>query len=150
MLLQEYLAREQFQKLVSGNETSAEKELAKAYLAILDIKATAPNASVISQLKARLAEMPDDPVALSRLGEISEQTAAGDSPPADALVLKAIGVRAYQRAEDSRAARYLAESILAGTTNAEAFLYLGLARKQLQQMGEAVDALRTAKALGLK
>src|SRR5262249_51524588 len=100
--------------------------------------------------KARLAEMPDDPVALSRLGEISEQTAAGDSPPADALVLKAIGVRAYQRAEDSRAARYLAESILAGTTNAEAFLYLGLARKQLQQMGEAVDALRTAKALGLK
>lgn len=150
MLLEEGPAREGFETLARNNWQIPGFQEAKKCLAILDLKLTPPSATALSLLKARLAEAPDDPVALSRLGEISEPTATGGNILADPLIFKALGVRAYRRADYARAADYLVQSAKSRAPDGECLLYLGFARKNLQQTNECADALRTAKRLGLK
>jgi len=66
------------------------------------------------------------------------------------LVLKALGVRAYRRGEWPQAVKWLHESARNRVTDAQLFLYLGLAQRELNQSTECTESLRKALSLGLK
>ncbi|PWU15535.1 MAG: hypothetical protein C5B50_15295 [Verrucomicrobia bacterium] len=151
MLMEEDAARAAFQKVPQTNPASFEQNEARKCLEMLNLNAQPPTRKVIAKLKARLIEAPDDPVALSRLGNLYELAhATPRRPPEDPLVMKALGVNAYHRGQYSQAIEWLTMSGKSRTTDPDLFLYLGRAQNQLNQTNAHVDSLRKAMALGLK
>ncbi len=147
MLMQEDAARTAFQNVVRGGQASPELEQAKKCLEILDINERAPTSKLIAKLKTRLTEVPDDPVALSRLAGLFEQDGGVRR---DSLVSKALGLQAYRRGEYARAAQYLTESGKERPSDADLFFYLGMAWNRLNRHTECVDSLRKTLALNPK
>jgi hypothetical protein len=154
MLLEEEPARQALEKFVADKSDfpgrAEAKAEAKACLAVLAVKTAASRSGAIASLRARLAEEPDDPIALDRLAEYFESDASEGRLLEDPLVLKAVGLRAYRKWDYTRATQYLAESIKSWTGDGEGFLYLGLAQNHLEQTNECVESLHKAKSLPLK
>jgi Flp pilus assembly protein TadD len=116
-------------------------------LEVLGIKERRPESKLVAKLKARLAKVPDDPVALSRLAGMYEQTS---KVPHDALVTKALGFEAYRRGENARAVQYLAESVKDRPDDGELCFRLGMAYHRLGNRDKAAQWLRKATSLNLK
>jgi tetratricopeptide (TPR) repeat protein len=154
ILLEEEPARQALEQFVADKSDfpgrAEAKAEAKACLAVLAVKTAASRSGAIATLRARLAEEPDDPMALDRLAEYFESDASEGRLLEDPLVLKAVGVRAYRKGEYTRAAQYLTESVKSWTGDGEGFLYLGLAQNRLQRTNECVESLNRARSLPLK
>jgi tetratricopeptide (TPR) repeat protein len=149
MLMEEDDARKAFRKVTGG--VPREVEEAKICLSMLDFSAREVTPETVAKLKKRLLDSPDDPVALDRLGELVERpNEVTDGFRQDPLVLKAVGMRAYRRADWPRAVECLRQSAKDRAVDAELFFYLGLACNQLNQKSECADSLRKALALHLK
>jgi tetratricopeptide (TPR) repeat protein len=154
MLLEEEPAREALEKFVADKSDfpgrAEAKAEAKACLAVLGVKAAVSKSGAIATLRARLAEEPDDPMALDRLAEYFESDASEGRLLEDPLVLKAVGLRVYRKGDYSRAAQYLTESVKSWTGDGQGFLYLGLAQNHRQRTNECVESLTRAKSFPLK
>jgi tetratricopeptide (TPR) repeat protein len=153
MLMEQGEAREDFQKFLASKSgffgRAAATEEAMKCLGVLDLEVTRPRATMAT-LRKRLIETPDDRVALDRLGAFAEAEPRDESLLADPMVRKAMGVRAYRRADYAKAAQDLAESAKTRSTDGKLFLWLGLALKELHQNEQCADALKPAVALPLK
>ncbi len=147
LLMEEGRAQKELQEVIQAPVYLVEKGEAKQCLEVLGIKEHTPKSKLVAKLKARLAEVPDDPVALSRLAGMYEQT---DKVPNDALVRKALGFEAYRRGEYSRAVQYLTESAKTRSDDGELFFRLGMASHRLGNPNEAGQWLRKATLLNLK
>jgi Flp pilus assembly protein TadD len=138
-------ARRIFEPLKKGPQAV---EIQKC-LEVLDIQDPAPNAVSEAKLRARLAEVPDDPVALSRLAAMYEGVAEGQQAR-EPLVRKALGFTACHRSEYARALEYLKEAAQGRPEDGELFLVLGMVCQQLGQEKDAIQWLRKALSLKLK
>jgi tetratricopeptide (TPR) repeat protein len=147
MLMEEDRAQEKLQKVIQAPIDVPEKGEAKQCLEVLGIKEHTPQSNLVAKLEARLAKVPDDPVALSRLAGMYEQT---DKVPKDALVTKALGFEAYRRGEYARAVQYLTKSAKDRPGDGELFFRFGMAYHQLGNQDEAAQWLRKATLLKLK
>ena len=146
-LMEEDLALAGLQKVIKAQVDLPEKVEAKECLEVLDIKEREPNPTLVQKLKARLAKVPDDPVALTRLAGMYEQT---DQVPNDALVAKALGFMAYRRGKYPRAAQFLTESAKDRAGDGDLFFRLGMAYHKLGNQDEAAWWLSKATILNLK
>jgi tetratricopeptide (TPR) repeat protein len=147
MLMEEDRAQKELQEVIQAPVYLFEKGQAKQCLEVLGIKEHTPRSKLVAKLKARLAEAPDDPVALSRLADMYEQT---DKLPNDALVTKALGFMAYRHGEYPRAVQYLTESAKNRSGDGELFFHLGMACHRLGIQSEAAQWMRKALSLNLK
>lgn len=148
MLSEETLARTELQKAL---QHPALAEQAKKCLAILDLNAQSPDLKSVAMLKTRLVEIPDDPVALSRLGAMyADSPSTNTGATTDPLVLKALGMRAYQRGEYARAVDWLSQSSRNRPSDGGLYLYLGAAQLQLGHTNDSAESLRKALTLPLK
>jgi tetratricopeptide (TPR) repeat protein len=105
------------------------------------------NSAAIRRLKARLGQVPDDPVALSRFAALYEQ---GSGVRNDPLAAKAIGWQAYRRGDFPRAVQYLAESCKERPGDGDLFFYLGMAQHRLSRESECAQSLHKALILNVK
>jgi tetratricopeptide (TPR) repeat protein len=76
MLGQEQPARTALQQALETNRDFPGKTDAQRRLAVLAIDTKAPSPSLIAELEKRLADQPDDPILLGRLGSACEATGA--------------------------------------------------------------------------
>ena len=148
MNMDEAAARASFQEFLRWGSTFAEEaNEARRCLEVFDVKQDAPTAEVVNRLKARLAQVPDDPVALDRLAEMCERDGVGSN---DSLVTKSLGWLAYRRGQYGRAVECLTASGKERTTDADLFFYLGMACYRLNQTDRCTDSFRKALALNIK
>jgi len=127
--------------------TLDEAEEAEKCLGILEIKRGTRRPELLAKLRARLNDVPDDPVALSRLAEAYEQRPGATKDP---LVAKALGWVAYRERGYTRAVQFLTESGKERANDADLFFYLGMALYQLNRTSECADVLHKALALNVK
>jgi Flp pilus assembly protein TadD len=145
MLGQEEQARNELQKVSLGGKERAD---ADRRLAVLKLRDEPSRTIRETAARARLAEAPEDPVALGLLAELYDSNGT-DLKPSDPVVAKALGVRAFRRENYGRAVAFLSQSENALQSDAQLFLVLGMAQYHTGETNQCEDSLRKAVKLGL-